>query len=232
MALSGSLPQINLGVQGRFDGKKLLEIGSGATVHNIASASAYFPIIVQSDFVKDNREALKRWLKEDSPLDWSEFLNIPARLEDFRSDVRQVTSNLESRIRRSVKSVVHCDILTDGVLNLEEIPAEAAPPYDLIISILCIEVPCADFESFVSALKRINKLLRKGGGIIISSLYDCEKWKVGDKEFPNLKISLKNILAAMDMAGFGNHDMKSYSPINSAFAEQHSGYYCLASEKL
>ncbi|GFT23171.1 hypothetical protein TNCV_1858891 [Trichonephila clavipes] len=67
-----------------FKGKKLLEIGSGATVHNIACASAYFPIIVQSDFVKDNREALKRWLKKDSPLDWSEFLNIPARMEDFQ----------------------------------------------------------------------------------------------------------------------------------------------------
>ncbi|GFY52480.1 uncharacterized protein TNIN_308681 [Trichonephila inaurata madagascariensis] len=44
----------------RFKSKKLLEIGSGATVHHIACASAYFPIIVQSDFVKDNREALKR----------------------------------------------------------------------------------------------------------------------------------------------------------------------------
>ncbi|GFR30213.1 nicotinamide N-methyltransferase [Trichonephila clavata] len=217
----------------RFKGKKLLEIGSGATVHNIVSASAYFPIIVQSDFARDNRETLKRWLKEDSPLDWSEFLNIPARLEDFRSiDVRQITSNLESRVRRSVKAVVHCDILTDGVLNLEEIPAEAAPPYDLIISILCIEVPCIDFECFVSALKRINKLLRKGGGIIMSSVYNCDKWTVGDKEFPNLKISLKNILTAMDMAGFGNHDLKSYSPIDSAPRITHGGYYCLASEKL
>ncbi|GFT19439.1 uncharacterized protein NPIL_227561 [Nephila pilipes] len=68
----------------RFEGKKLLEIGSGATVHNIASASAYFPIIVQSEFVEDNREALKDWLNGNSPLDWSEFLSAPARLEDFK----------------------------------------------------------------------------------------------------------------------------------------------------
>ncbi|GFS43635.1 hypothetical protein NPIL_282771 [Nephila pilipes] len=68
----------------RFEGEKLLEIGSGATVHNIASASAYFPIIVQSEFVEDNREALKDWLKGNSPLDWSDFLSMPARLEDFK----------------------------------------------------------------------------------------------------------------------------------------------------
>ncbi|GFT23180.1 nicotinamide N-methyltransferase [Trichonephila clavipes] len=163
----------------RFKGKKLLEIGSGATVHNIACASAYFPIIVQSDFVKDNREALKRWLKEDSPLDWSEFLNIPARIEDFQSDVNEVRAKLESRIRSSVRAVVHCDILTDGVLRFDEIPAEATPPYDLIISVLCLEVPCADFESFVKALIRINKLLRKGGGIIMCSFYEHSSWNVG-----------------------------------------------------
>ncbi|GBM07038.1 hypothetical protein AVEN_82247-1, partial [Araneus ventricosus] len=73
-----------LGASGRFEGKKLLEVGSGATVHNIASASAYFPIIVQSDFVEDNLENLKLWHKGQSPLDWSAFLDIVASLEDFK----------------------------------------------------------------------------------------------------------------------------------------------------
>ncbi|GFT23166.1 nicotinamide N-methyltransferase [Trichonephila clavipes] len=217
----------------RFKGKKLLEIGSGATVHNIACASAYFPVIVQSDFVKDNRETLKRWLKEDSPLDWSEFLNIPARMEDFQSDVNEVRAKLESRIRRSVKAVVQCDILTDGVLSFDEIPAEATPPYDLIIAISCVEVPCADFESFVNALKRINKLLRKGGGIIMSSFNENSTWNVGKNIFPNLSVTLKEILSAMDLAGFGNHDAKSYSPIHNTCALfEYSSFYCLASEKL
>ncbi|GIX76052.1 uncharacterized protein CEXT_81501 [Caerostris extrusa] len=65
--------------------KKLLEIGSGPTVHNIANASAYFPTIVQSDFVENNVENLKRWHKQLSPLDWTGMLNIAAALEDFRN---------------------------------------------------------------------------------------------------------------------------------------------------
>ncbi|GFR30211.1 hypothetical protein TNCT_670681 [Trichonephila clavata] len=217
----------------RFKGKKLLEIGSGATVHNIACASAYFPIIVQSDFVKDNRETLKRWLKEDSPLDWSEFLNIPAQMEDFQSDVNEVRAKLESRIRSSVKAVVHSDILIDGVLSFEEIPAGATPPYDLIISILCLEVPCVNFESFVNALKRLNKLLRKGGGIIMCSVYENSWWNVGKNIFPNLNVTLKEILLAMDLAGFGNYDLKSYSPLHTIHVKcEYGGFYCLASEKL
>ncbi|GFS69254.1 hypothetical protein NPIL_424341 [Nephila pilipes] len=218
--------------KGRFQGKKLLEVGSGAIVHNIASASAYFPVIVQSDFVEDNRETLKRWHKKDSPLDWSEFLNIPAKLEDYKSDVNEVRAKLESRIRNAVKAVVHCDFLSDDVLNLDEIPNEAAPPYDLIIAMLCLEVPCVDFESFVNALKRLNKLLKRGGGIIISSYIGMGTWNVGKKIFPHLKLNLTEILMAVDMAGFGNHDVRSYSPILSKHPWQYNGYYCIASEKL
>ncbi|GFU07049.1 uncharacterized protein NPIL_523421 [Nephila pilipes] len=216
----------------RFQGKKLLEVGSGAIVHNIASASAYFPIIVQSDFVEDNRETLKRWHKKDSPLDWSEFLNIPAKLEDYKSDVNEVRAKLESRIRNTVKAVVHCDFLSDDVLNLDEIPSEAAPPYDLIIAMLCLEEPCVNFESFVNALKRLNKLLKKGGGIIISSYLGTSSWNLGENIFNHLNISLTEILNAMDMAGFGNHDVKSYSYILSKHHWEYSGYYCIASEKL
>ncbi|GFT52808.1 hypothetical protein NPIL_357681 [Nephila pilipes] len=149
-----------------------------------------------------------------------------------RSDVHEVISKLEGRIRRSVKAVVHADILIDGVLNLDEIPDEATPPYDLIISIQCLEVPCANFGSFVDVLKRLNKLLRKGGGIIMSSFYECDKWYIGAKQFPNLKISLKNILKALDMAGFGYHDVKSFSALHATKPPQHGGSYFLVSEKL
>ncbi|GBO34974.1 hypothetical protein AVEN_125891-1, partial [Araneus ventricosus] len=81
----------------RFEGKKLLEVGSGATVHSIASASAYFPIIVQSDFVEDNLENLKLWHKGQSPLDWSAFLDIVASLEDFKSHRRYIHFNGRQR---------------------------------------------------------------------------------------------------------------------------------------
>ncbi|GBM78725.1 hypothetical protein AVEN_244398-1 [Araneus ventricosus] len=216
----------------RFEGKKLLEVGSGATVHSIASASAYFPIIVQSDFVEDNLENLKLWHKGQSPLDWSAFLDIVASLEDFKSDVQEVRAKLESRIRKSVKAIVHCDFLKDGVLKLEEVPAEASPPYDLIIAVQCLEVPCGDLESFVNVLKRLKKLLRKGGGLILSSFHDCEEWEVRKKKFPHLKISLKEIVAALDKAGFGNHDVKRFSPLVTDYNLTYGGYYCIATEAL
>ncbi|CAL1267072.1 unnamed protein product [Larinioides sclopetarius] len=216
----------------RFKGNKLLEIGSGATVHNIASASAYFPIIVQSDFVEDNRKFLKMWLSGDLSLDWTDFLNLAAKLEKHEGDLDEVRQQLEFRIRNKVKAVVHCDILTDAVLQTEDLTPESSPPYDLIISILCLEVPCLNFESFLSVLKRLNKLLRKGGGILISSVLDTECWEVEGKTFPHLKVDLKDILLALDISGFGNHFVKYMSPKNPIYQELQFDYYCIASEKL
>ncbi|GFR30217.1 hypothetical protein TNCT_670711 [Trichonephila clavata] len=217
----------------RFKGEKLLEIGSGATVHNIASASAYFPIIIQSDFVEDNREALKQWHKRESQLDWSEFLNITARLEDYESDVNEVRTKIEHRLRSNVKAVVHCDLLSDGILRLEEIPEGTGPPYDFIISMLCLEIPCNDFESFVDVLKRVNKLLKTGGGLIMGSFLEADSWYVNEKKFSKLKICLKDILKALDLSGFGHHEVKSFSRVHTEYQlQEHSGYYCVATEKL
>ncbi|GFT03731.1 hypothetical protein NPIL_644711 [Nephila pilipes] len=216
----------------RFEGQKLLEIGSGATVHNIASASAYFPIIVQSDFLEDNCKALRDWLQGNTMLDWSKFLDIPARLEKYRGDRDVMIATLESRIRRNVKAVVHCDVHTESILRLEEVPPEAVPPYDLIISILCFEVTCSNFQEFVGVLRRVNSLLRKGGGILMSSILGQEDWHVKEKTYLSLKLSLNEILSALDMAGFGHHDIKEFSPMKTHYLKHYDGYYCVASEKL
>ena len=66
---------------GRFKGSKLLEVGSGVTVHSIASASLYFDSIVMSDYVEDNVEELRKWMKDQSPV--KQFLDVQAGLEGY-----------------------------------------------------------------------------------------------------------------------------------------------------
>lgn len=66
---------------GKFDGAKVLEIGSGATVHSIASASRNCRAIVMSDYVEDNLEQLRKWLKDQSSL--KQLLDIQAGLEGY-----------------------------------------------------------------------------------------------------------------------------------------------------
>ncbi|GFS57967.1 indolethylamine N-methyltransferase [Trichonephila clavipes] len=65
-----------------YTGNRMLELGSGPTVHNIATASAYFSHIVLSEFVESNCEQLRKWLRKDPDmLDWTIFLERVARAE-------------------------------------------------------------------------------------------------------------------------------------------------------
>lgn len=64
---------------------RLLELGSGPTVHNVASASGFIPHIVLSEFVEANCEELRRWLKkEPGYLDWTPFIQRVAKAEGRR----------------------------------------------------------------------------------------------------------------------------------------------------
>ena len=66
---------------GKLQGSKLLEIGSGATVHSVASASQHFKNIVMSDYVEDNLEELKKWLSGSSTI--RQFLDVQSGLEGY-----------------------------------------------------------------------------------------------------------------------------------------------------
>ncbi|KFM68680.1 Indolethylamine N-methyltransferase, partial [Stegodyphus mimosarum] len=164
----------------KFEGTKLLEIGSASTVHNIASASSYYTNIVQSEFTDCSREALKRWHKGEITLDFAALLNIVAKLEGYGDDLEKGRKILESRVRKAVKCVVPCDLLSNDILKTEELlSSETQPPYDLIITMLTLESACPDSHHFLAALKGINKLLRKGGGLVASGFENGGSWKVG-----------------------------------------------------
>ena len=212
---------------GRFKGTTLLEIGSGALVHNIASASAIFPNIVMSDYVENNCEELKRWLKGESPL--KQFLDVPAELEGYKEDLEAGKQFLENRIKQRVKQVVRCDVLKDNIF-LEQLKPEVTPPYDLIISSLCLEAAAPDFDGFVLCLKRINKLLRPGGGLILVGFFQGKQWTVEKTDYHYIEITENDLRKALRESGFGNLDLKIHDKFNVDY--EHDKYYCLVAEKL
>lgn len=51
--------------KGEISGERLLDIGTGPTVYNLAGAASHFSDIFLSDFSEANRNALWRWLVKD-----------------------------------------------------------------------------------------------------------------------------------------------------------------------
>lgn len=212
---------------GRFKGSRLLEIGSGAVVHNIASASAFFPNIIMSDYVEDNCEELKSWLNGQSSL--KQFLDFQAELEGYADNLEMGHEMLKNRIRNSIKQVVRCDVLNDSIL-LGEVKSTVAPPYDAIISSLCLEAAPPDYEGFILVLKRISKLLRSGGGLILVGFLHGKEWKAGETDFHYIQISKEDLTSALEKSGFGNINMKVHEKMNISY--EHEELYCLAAEKM
>lgn len=136
---------------------------------------------------------------------------------------------MENRIRKSVKQVIRCDVLSDK-LFLEEVRPEVAPPYDVILSSLCLEAAVPDLESFITVLRRLNKLLRTGGGLILVGFTQCETWTVKQTDYHYTSISEEELQKALKDAVFGKVDMRTHSEkIN--FEYEHDKLYCLAAEK-
>lgn len=216
----------------RFQGSKVLEVGSGATVHNIASFSSKFSNIVQSDYVVDNCEELKRWHAGTSTLDWSQFLDIVLQMEGTKESLEHARKELEDRIRKNVKAVVRADLLSDQVILEDEIKPEFSSPFDVVISVLCLETVAPDFDGYVAILKRLNKLLRKGGGIVICGYENGSPWKVGEGVFHHVKLTLSQIKDAATKAGFGSFEIRTLPKIESEYDYDYENLFCLAGEKL
>ncbi|XP_054715608.1 indolethylamine N-methyltransferase-like [Uloborus diversus] len=184
---------------GKWSGSRLLDLGSGPTVHNIATASAFLPHIILSEFVEANCQQLRKWLNKDpESADWTPFFRRVARAEG-RSDLDAACSEIESRIRSAVKGVIHCDVLDDNVIAEEY----RKVPYDIVLTALTFETAAVNWESYSKILGRVNKLLRVGGKLVMIGVTGCSYWKVGSNKFHCLPMEEEDIERALKLNGFG-----------------------------
>ena len=72
-------------------GGKLVDIGTGATVHTLITASAKFKDITCAEYTEVNRRELKKWLAgEQNAFDWSLFFKFVAIIEGHRYAIKHV----------------------------------------------------------------------------------------------------------------------------------------------
>ncbi|XP_054724275.1 nicotinamide N-methyltransferase-like [Uloborus diversus] len=218
----------------KYKGSKLLDIGSGATVHNIAGASIFCPNIVLSDYVEDNCTELRKWLKKESFLDWSEQLNEAIAVGKRKGILDFNGVDIEAQIRKSVKSVVQCDVLRDDIVPLEELTSvETKPPYDVILSCLCLQAAAPDYDAYIATLKRINKMLRPGGGLIVCDFANADEyWTAGNKKFHYLNLSLDEVSEAFRRAGFRVVKVQKFTPDEQKHYFKFGTSFCCFAEKL
>jgi len=173
-------------------GHRLLDVGSGPTIHQVLSACEVFDEIYLSDLTELNRNELRLWL-DDSPeaFNWSQIIQYVCDLEG-NGDTCESKSE---RLRRKVQSVLPCDITHDPpVCGLDS-------PFDCILSSLCLPGACLDVEMYYQAVAHLSGLLKPGGHLVILDALEETFYHVGRERFKTLSISEAMVREAMMKAG-------------------------------
>ena len=68
--------------------------------------------------------------------------------------------------RCKIRAVAECDIekevFIEGAYNKSE-------TYDVVMSFLCLESACKDFNSYKNAIKKLTSLIKRGGYLLLYS---------------------------------------------------------------
>lgn len=112
-------------------GAKVLDIGSGPTVHVVMCFRHVADEVYLSDYLEQNRAELIEWMAGRSRFKWDAIAKYIAELEGEPLG----WAKIESGARPKLRGVYACDIHTPPV-----IAEPHAGPFDVLTTFFCIEV--------------------------------------------------------------------------------------------
>ncbi|XP_067681900.1 indolethylamine N-methyltransferase-like [Haliotis asinina] len=179
--------------QGHVRGRRLLDIGTGPTIHSVISASNYCDNIYLSDFTPQNRETLLKWLDGSLEHSFKTFLQFVVDEEGKG----ELPNDREAVMKDKVVGIFPLDLLqTDPLM-----PA-LFPPFDIITSSLCLEAAAQDLASYEIIAGRIGRLLKDGGHVVLFGVLGESFYRVGSHSFYCLKISAEQVQDIWKRSGF------------------------------
>ena len=183
---------------------RVLDYGCGPVVAYDISAAGLNVEIVLAEYGAKCRSALNEWLSHSpTAWDWSPYIKHVIQNVEGRNEKEAIER--EESLRKAIKAVVACDITQDPPI------AEGCEgPYDVIMSMLCIENGCLTQEEYKAAVKRIASLVKRGGNLLLySSIRNREEhdqtpgyYYVGETKHIQVALPLKFVLKTLEENGF------------------------------
>ncbi|XP_060643249.2 nicotinamide N-methyltransferase-like [Anolis sagrei] len=175
-------------------GDTLIDIGSGPSIHQLLSACESFKEIIVSDFLEQNREEMKKWLKKDpETFNWAPVLKYVCQLEGDREKWMEK----EEKLRKAIKQVLKCDVTMANPFDPVQVD-----PADCVLSTYCAEGACGDLPSYQSAMKNVGSLVKPGGHLILVVALEETFYMVGPHKFSCLYLTPEMVEDVLKGAGF------------------------------
>ncbi|XP_021350147.1 nicotinamide N-methyltransferase-like isoform X2 [Mizuhopecten yessoensis] len=204
-------------------GKRLLDVGTGPTIHTVISASSHVDEIFLSDYTPQNLHYLEKWHKGE--------ISQPANVIEYVLSLEggtRTASEVESEIRKKVQGILPIDVTSAQPLG----NFNGDTQFDIIVSSYCIGTAAFTVEEYRKCLENISSLLKKGGYLILFVCLNGDSYQMGDYRYRALSITKEEIQSTLYKAGFDikvSFEIKEtdYDAIHHSFD---SYYYMLATK--
>ncbi|XP_060067320.1 nicotinamide N-methyltransferase-like [Ylistrum balloti] len=177
-----------------LSGKRLLDVGTGPTIHTLITACNYVDEIFLSDYMPQNLRYLERWHEGET--------NQAVKLIEHVVSLEGRTMNARDRedeLRKKVKGILPVDVTSSKPLGEA---FSSKPMFDIIVSSYCIETAVFTVEGYEKCLENISSLLRKDGYLILFACLNGDNYQIGDYKYRALSINKEELQACVRQAGF------------------------------
>jgi len=178
-------------------GGKALDFGGGPSLWPSFLIAQYVDAIQFCDYTEANLQAVQAWLDRSSNAhDWTTFFRY--LLQTHETSENEL-SNWENRLRKVLTSfpLKRCDA-NDPNCSILSGPSNE---YDIIVSCECLDVACQTKDAYKNAVRRLVRLLKPGGLLVLLAAIDCSYYMVGNERFTGLPLNEQLIREALQEAG-------------------------------
>ncbi|XP_069469644.1 nicotinamide N-methyltransferase-like isoform X2 [Ambystoma mexicanum] len=205
--------------EGGLSGDTLIDIGSGPSIHQLLSACEAFMNITATDYSKQSRQELEKWLKNESgAFDWKPVVKTVCELEGNRMSIQ----DKEEKLRRVVKQVLPCDLLKTNPLE-----PLVLPQFDCVLSSFCLEVACKTNDEVCLAVKNMSNLTKPGGHLVLCGAARCSHYQVGEVMFTAMAVDEGILRKAASEAGYTIESLKVDSREDPKTVRETTDFSCM-----
>ncbi|XP_075696792.1 nicotinamide N-methyltransferase-like [Rhinoderma darwinii] len=160
---------------GHINGDILIDLSIGSLIHHLYSASEFFKNII---VLKANNRCimeLKRWVDERTGAFYWGHTSTLLQEKEENSDQCQ---DQEAKVRSAIQHVVKYDLEKENMTD-----PLVLPPADCVISVWLLEVISKDQDDYIRYLRKISRLLKPGGHLMMIGALDITYYLVGKDKF-------------------------------------------------
>ncbi|KAE8592178.1 hypothetical protein XENTR_v10018674 [Xenopus tropicalis] len=144
------------------------------------------------------------------------------------SFIRGMLEEKEEKLRGKIKQVLLCDVSKSNPLE-----PVMLPKVDCLISTVCLEAACRNYDSYKTALKNLSTLLKPGGHLLMAGDLGANYYEVGSNKVFSLPVNEAFLRKAVNESGYVVNKLVSFGkPEDVGYdTSDYEGFYFLHAQK-